>query len=242
MIQWNTYWWEIGMPWGDHHPDPVNRDWYGRDAVKTDAAGRLNLDILYKPCYFDDIRASRLYCSGCISSTATFGKGYYRFEYRLPLGRNIWPAIWLCGVESWPPEIDIMEGWTGSCRRDYRRCLPWKNNIFPTVHYKEGYDNKVLSLHDGLFAGTLACRQPFYDRCVCELVWADEMIAFWYNNRCVATVTDPNILAALDHPMHVIIDLFCGHDFDLEDFKDYQDNGRKFTIYNFTYQPKDQRP
>ena len=237
MIYWKNMMWEVGMRWGNHHPDTRNKDWYGEEAVSI-VDDELQLNILHRPRRFDV--GVREFCSGCLSSIDHVHHGLYNFEYTLPMGRNLWPAIWLCSANLWPPEIDIMEGWTGAkffgkVRRDYRR-LPWKNNIFPSLHYTDGGKVKCLSLHDGLLKGTMACRQPMGERCTCDMIWNKDGIEIFYNKHLVARYSGKKVLALLDEPMTIILDLFCGYNYTLEDQKDYNRNGQAFIIHDFNYQ------
>src|SRR3546814_683667 len=36
--------------------------------------------------------------------------GQYEWVARMPNRRGSWPALWLLGVNGWPPEIDVYEG------------------------------------------------------------------------------------------------------------------------------------
>lgn len=56
------------------------------------------------------------YTSGLITTEPSFSTTYGRFvaSMKLPLGKGLWPAFWLLPVDkSWPPEIDVMEAFTG---------------------------------------------------------------------------------------------------------------------------------
>lgn len=53
------------------------------------------------------------YTSGMISSATAHSQTYGYFEIccRVPPGRGFWPAFWLLPLaETWPPEIDVLEG------------------------------------------------------------------------------------------------------------------------------------
>ncbi|TAQ89902.1 hypothetical protein B7494_g1770 [Chlorociboria aeruginascens] len=58
------------------------------------------------------------YLSGTVNAkdyiTVTVGGGYdFTGDFLAPVVKGTWPAFWLTGVNSWPPEIDLAE-WKGS--------------------------------------------------------------------------------------------------------------------------------
>jgi beta-glucanase (GH16 family) len=50
--------------------------------------------------------------SGKILYNKPFHFGYFEIVCKIPRTGSAWPAFWLSGAESWPPEIDIFEFWT----------------------------------------------------------------------------------------------------------------------------------
>ena len=69
------------------------------------------------------------YCSGLISSQASFVQeyGYFEIRARVPAGEGLWPAFWLLPArEEWPPEIDVFE--ILGHRPD---------KVYMTVHYRD---------------------------------------------------------------------------------------------------------
>jgi hypothetical protein len=62
----------------------------------------------------------------------TFPNWEVRGEFQAPSGRGTWPAFWLTGVNSWPPESDILE-YKGDARNwfnTYRNASGgWSNTI-----------------------------------------------------------------------------------------------------------------
>lgn len=57
------------------------------------------------------------YLSGTVHASQTFtvsaGSGFdIQAEFQATTTKGTWPAFWLTGVDSWPPEIDIAE-WKG---------------------------------------------------------------------------------------------------------------------------------
>ncbi|KAH8425185.1 glycoside hydrolase family 16 protein [Aspergillus melleus] len=58
------------------------------------------------------------YLSGAVHSATTFtveeGSGFnIEAEFQAPVGTGTWPAFWLNGANTWPPEIDLAE-WKGT--------------------------------------------------------------------------------------------------------------------------------
>ncbi|PWY65603.1 putative glycoside hydrolase [Aspergillus heteromorphus CBS 117.55] len=58
------------------------------------------------------------YLSGTVYAAQTFtveaGSGFdIQAEFQAPTEKGTWPAFWLTGVDSWPPEIDLAE-WKGT--------------------------------------------------------------------------------------------------------------------------------
>ena len=52
------------------------------------------------------------YRSGMVTTAGHFEFTYGQVEFRAlaPLGRGLWPALWLLPADrTWPPEIDVME-------------------------------------------------------------------------------------------------------------------------------------
>jgi beta-glucanase (GH16 family) len=57
---------------------------------------------------------TKAYTSGMIQSHPSFNftYGYFEMRAKLPGGDAEWPAFWSVPADySWPPEIDVMEGW-----------------------------------------------------------------------------------------------------------------------------------
>ncbi|RHZ49656.1 glycoside hydrolase family 16 protein [Aspergillus thermomutatus] len=62
------------------------------------------------------------YLSGAVHSATTFtveaGSGFdIQAEFQAPTAKGTWPAFWLNGANTWPPEIDLAE-WKGIIPRD----------------------------------------------------------------------------------------------------------------------------
>ena len=249
MIKWKGFEWMNGQPWGVAHPHK-NQVWYADESetsVTTD--GNLVLKINNTPKYFSEIGHSKSFGCGCISTYQHFVYGDFHFEYKLPVGIHLWPAIWLSGVHSWPPEIDIVEGWSGNgyfCKNkpDYKR-FPLFNNIHPGVFFARNGET-VYGKGYGSFGSdraTYSWLQKLNDWNTCDLIWRKDLIEVYYNGHRVMKITENDeakgyyILDGIRSEMYICIDSWTGDNFTQEDYKQYKEKGSPFIVKDFTYEP-----
>lgn len=232
-----------GEEWGLAHPNPTRHFWYDETAIsKIDNDRVLIFDIKKHPRYFDEIEQTKDWGIGCVTSTKTFRYGTFEFMYRLPVGAYLWPAIWLSSSLRWPPEIDIMEAWSGygwlcKGKPNYRR-FPFFNNIHPGLIYKDGEKN------GGSGYGCLGSDRVTYSWWqklgkvnTCKLVWTPDVIEFYYNDHRIAQITERDTVSRFHDPMYLKFDLFLCEEFSNEQFEWYKENGRPFEVMDFTYTP-----
>ena len=108
--------WQIGQAWGRVHFQYPHQ-YYSDSAVQVNR-GKLRLSNRYTPKKFvhNDSTYIVPYGVGCINSYHSFSAkyGYFAIRSKNPRGTATWPAFWLTGKHSWPPEIDIFEMY-GEC-------------------------------------------------------------------------------------------------------------------------------
>ncbi|KAL2181199.1 glycoside hydrolase family 16 protein [Thermothelomyces heterothallicus CBS 202.75] len=110
--------WNYLYPWGsDHNGAARMRESQVSlsDGVLTLRATRVDGEA---PAHHGGKEIAIRYLSGAVHAKEHFnvaaGGGYdFAGEFRAPVARGTWPAFWLTGVDSWPPEIDMAE-WKGS--------------------------------------------------------------------------------------------------------------------------------
>jgi hypothetical protein len=223
--------WRIGRNWGIAHPD--HTCWCSGDMVFTrhDAvnssydAARLGIGKEYREFY------SQTYPwkVGYISSVDTFKYGAFTFFFILPRGRHLWPAIWLTDGKTWPPEIDIVEGWTNdkSEKHPYRKYshdifpICCTNKIFPGLVTGNCLENKGGKSYYNLFHGT---NSKYMDTDLginsCMLEWNPNKIAVWYNGHKVMEETNPDMLRWFNESdgMEIHLDNYVMNEFSFKDF------------------------
>ena len=243
LFDWKGYGWMNGQPWGVAHSDK-NQLWYSNeDCVKKDHNDNLILSVVDDAKYFDgDINHTKPYGCGYISTLERFRFGHFEFKYILPIGVHLWPAIWLSGWDNWPPEIDIVEGWSGEgyfCKNkpNYKKFIGL-NRIHPGVFYGRDGDN-VFGKGYGNF-GTNNLTYQWYQNLKkenrCDLFWYPDSVKVYYNFHKVMDINDKNILNGLDSDMYVCLDCAVSNCFTEDDYKEYNTNGSPFIITDFNYE------
>ncbi len=245
-ITWKGYEWMNGQPWGEAHPDKTQL-WYAdeTEAIKimcNDNIGIL-LDINNNPRYFPDIDQTKPFGCGCISTVETFLYGHFHFEYILPIGIHLWPAIWLSGADDWPPEIDIVEGWSGNGyfiknQPNYKKFIGF-NYIHPGVYYGKDSEGNVLGKGFGSLGTkntTYQCYQKLNHKLnTCDLYWYPDHVKAYYNNHLVMDITEKEILDGLNGRMYICMDSWIWNNFSQKDFENYKTKGSPFVITDFKY-------
>jgi beta-glucanase (GH16 family) len=117
-------WYMNGYPWG--HTNNLGFQWEYNDASAISVgAGNLHITANNTPVWgnvADYLPPNQLmsdgnpnyrqfnFTSGCIYSKASYLYGLFEIRCKQPPGKGFWPAFWMIGASSWPPEVDIFEG------------------------------------------------------------------------------------------------------------------------------------
>lgn len=230
IINWSGYEWLTQERWGSIHKDK-SYCWYDPSAVQITLKGYLNLKTQYNPKEFPHIGVRSKIGVGLVSCVNEFGPGTFEIEARLPYGKNLWPAFWMWSWDSWPPEIDVFEGYTHG-RPDYLR-LNWNKpwawwHIDSNVHYNRG-DKNVMKGPKSHFMGF---KNPTKDFIKYKLDWSLDSLKFYYNDRLVRTIDDTLIMKQINSTkMNVVINNHVTKDMPYSEIPD-----SNFTIKYFKYE------
>jgi len=167
--------WSEGHEWGEFHPSfPYQYYGKGTEFIEPDK-NEININ----------------YGIGLVTSNQSFKYGYYEMNCILPLGKLLWPAIWLTAVKSWPPEIDILEAYSGK-RSDYSNQfgIPFVK-FEPNIHYgfvenntKKSYGAKVYPIPNN----------PTKRPTTFALHWTESFIKFYYDGYLIFKTEKKEIL------------------------------------------------
>ena len=230
-IKWCGYEWITQERWGEIHPDKKHW-WYDESCVSIDESENLHLLTKKNPREFPGTGISEIGV-GLVSCTHKFGYGIYSIDAKLPEGNNLWPAFWMWSWDSWPPEIDIFEGYSNRRGKYFK---PRLRNIFgfwnvqTNVHYKDGKNNRMAGGRTHFFG----FKNPSKNFINYSLIWDRNSIQIYYNNRLVRSIDDKYIMKQLeDKKMNVIINNGITDGIDLS--KKIPDSD--FIVKNFRYSP-----
>ncbi len=189
-IKWQGYEWLTQEKWGQYHPDtPIV--WYDPSAVEFDS------DTLILKCrpnekIFDGVKIP--IGIGLISCTTEFGYGKFEICAKLPNGTFTWPAFWMWSFESWPPEIDVFEGYSkrsGYFNWSLRSLIGKFWAVNSNIHLGKLPNNYML----GPKSHWLGWRSPSKKFNKYGLIWTDSEIKILFNNRVVRKITDEKVIS-----------------------------------------------
>lgn len=239
-FEWMGYEWMCSPKWGTTHPDNKNT-WYSRDAVNVInnelhlTVHRLPKNIKDDPHYvdefgaFDSTKPYKPYGIGLVRTTGEFGYGTYEIECMLPEGCNLWPSFWFSGDNSWPPEIDVFEGYTSNIGSYRSNLIMYR--VEPNVHYSDRRtgEHKQIGAKKVL---SLIIKKGKTNKF--KMVWKPDSISIYYNGIRVRKVTNDDILYQFrENKMHPILNLMVN-----ESFNDYNlAEEPTMVVKNFKYTP-----
>lgn len=107
--------WDNYYPWGRDHNGTARM--YASNIILNDGVLELRAELLSKDVgsSSSDPHLPIRYRSGAVHAKVpiTVTKEYPLYEisgeFKAPIAPGTWPAFWMTGVDSWPPETDILE-------------------------------------------------------------------------------------------------------------------------------------
>ena len=198
LVEWRT-----GMPWGRVHPD------YDHQIMTQSSVSEFYEEIRLSHLPFADEyifpdgerKGEKVYPSidcGVIYYGAPFKYGVFQISCILPLSDYAWPAFWLTGKDSWPPEIDWFEFMPKRINEKGRYLL--STNIHSNKAERSyGYRiNEDIMDKEITFTG----------------VWEKEYISFYYNGILIRKITNKKVIKAMDQEMILVIGTGASSDYE----------------------------
>lgn len=198
-ISWSGYDWIKQERWGQIHPQKPHW-WYDPTKVLIDSRDVLHLTTGFNPKYFTEIDYTSPIGVGLVSCTTPFSYGDFEISAKLPQGLNLWPAFWLWSFSSWPPEIDILEGFS-FFSPDFRtipsESLSFLKKLFSgkkrktsefvlkrNLHYLDNSGEKISLNTENPFRDTnfFTKKDLTATFVTYKLEWHPEVIKIWYDD------------------------------------------------------------
>ena len=255
--------WITQQAWGICHPNKTN-SYYSNDAVFVDDDGYMHLHVFdqhKKLTIWDsdknkNVEVHPRFGIGLVTCCDVFTYGKFTFVAKLPRGPRLWPSIWLYDADTWPPELDLFEGYSnrfggyfniltskfsntisdsfklafkGINPSRTRSLLNWclEPNLSNTDGHTKPYNNfSNWSVLDRL-------RRPDKDFVEYTLDWRKDKIRFIFDGLLIREITDPVLVSQFhDRKLRLIMNLEVTPEYTN---KDYARLKREFIIKSFKY-------
>lgn len=189
----NLSMWEEASGWWEQPYHPGNlRQWFDPAQVRVGPEG-LELHSVVKSRDFPGITIPN--AIGMIQTKQAWSSGIFKFVAKLPKGKFLWPALWLSGVESWPPEIDLLEGYSDNTL-DYSGGKILQSN----VHFKYG----VVQAHIG--GSNHYLPNKVTEEFIEYIIWLEkDFIRMYYNGYLVKEITNAGVLAGMTGTQKLVL-------------------------------------
>jgi beta-glucanase (GH16 family) len=252
MIEWCGYKWDSAMEGGRLiHPDSPWQ-WYSERCSTVDSGGNLHLKIMKSHRqirYFDGTLYSSDYGVGTLRTRDRFDYGTFSCEMKMPKGLNMSASFWLSGDDSWPPEIDIEEGWSedGNWLHDTTDKFPWVLKSWRTTS-NVVFLNKKGDKKSKKYAGSrnilriLQPLDPTENFIEYKCVWKPDSITFYANGKKVRKICSRIAKKLAEnnekpgHSMRAILNIWMGNPAEKEVRMDSE-----LVVRNFKYTPLDNK-
>lgn len=185
-----------GHKWGAYHANNLSQYWSDDNVIWVD--DKVILTTKLEPKEFDN-NIVIPYSIGVVESKNAYKYGYFEAIGHFPISKGQWPAFWLTGANSWPPEIDIVEGYSkGDTYNNARRLQSNVHYTVDGIKKMAGAVNHPLMKHD-------KSQQSMHVHGHFAMLWEADKIEFYYNGYLVRRITSKKVLDAMNEPMKVMV-------------------------------------
>ena len=234
MINWCGYKWDSVMEGGRRIHTGQPWEWYCDECVYVDSDNVLHLKIMEKPTeiqHWDGKTYKPTMAVGIVRTRNPFDYGTFSCKLKMPKGKNISASFWLSGVDSWPPEIDIEEGWP-----EKGNWFHWTSELFPWLYPSWRTTNNVVYLDkkgdesSRRYAKSknvswfLQPKDPSDNWVEYSCIWTPDDIRFFANGRHTRKISNKIARKLIEnntsdsHTMRAIINIWSGNP-DIQDVR-----------------------
>ena len=204
----NTKDWGYGQPWGDFHPEHLYQYYDTKGELCYTSDNSLVLELKNAPKTWKKSELPKWKQSdllpdtftipvgvGMLHSKSSWQYGWFEAWIQLPEGKDYWPAFWLSGNNSWPPEIDILEAYSHHGSKYAKPGIfNWfkklNQKIQPNLHYGD-VATETKQMYGARDIPIAKVTERFVQY-VC--LWEEDRIEIYYDGIMVFKCTDSEIL------------------------------------------------
>jgi len=235
VFSWAGFEWKTEKSPGVSFHEDNPHMWYNDDCARVQSDGLLCLNAKYMPKRYIDSHGKECFpeiAVGLVKSRKVFWHGKYEVCCKLPQGKWLWPAFWVYGDKTWPPEIDIFEGysdgkgsyrnfqWTRPCTKYAVKTNAWKG-VYPDQKQFGGQQHKAMK-DPGKY--------NYF-----TMLWTKNKVDILFNSKLVRTFDDKKLLSQMNEQgVHVLLNNGC-----CNDAKDLDASYKPSTFFvkSFIYDP-----
>lgn len=182
-------------------------NYYSPECVSIDNNGYLHLKIKKQFATMtcdDGSRGASPWCCGRVECNTTTSYGTYIWHAKMPAGSSLWPALWLCGREQWPPEIDCVEGYSANDSDSYYNGCSM--NLKTDVHYKQLCNNLHIGGKGFSSLLYLLFHKEFDEW---KIVWTPKEIKIYWNGIKIRSCKKSEVISYFnsENKMYAIMNL-----------------------------------
>lgn len=200
--------WRYGQPWGDFHPEYLHQYYDSNGSityVKPEDGLVLELkkdSRVFKKSELESWKKTDSMPEeftipvkvGMVSSKQSWQYGWFEAWIKLPEGSPYWPAFWLSGLSSWPPEIDVLEAYShNGSKYESKSWFGFKRpnrKIQPNLHYGNTEDGTKKDYKP--VDVPVANSTKRYVQYVCH--WEQDFIKIYYDGILILEIRNPKVL------------------------------------------------
>lgn len=235
-LEWHAY---THTKWDSSRYDNA---YFGIVGVKKTFRGNkesISLTITKSPKYFrpgeiienySKDGKEKLYCCGeLIGDAVSYGE--LEWKVTMPEYPNLWPALWLYGKDSWPPEIDLLEGYTG--KNGYVENI-FRTTLESNIHIRKNHEEGTHINIGAKGIPTLLYKLLHKKVDTYKVIWTPDYIKFYFNGIRTRIIKDTTILSDfnINPKMYPVMNMMI-----LDGYKHPDDFEPEMIIHDFKYTP-----
>jgi hypothetical protein len=149
--------WNMYYPWGKDHngsarmyPDQVILEPNGVMKITAQRVQKSEGNSSKDPWLKINFHSGAIHLKEQIKVSNNLPKWMISGDFQVPTDKGSWPAFWITGSKTWPPEIDIMEfkgsniNWQNTATGPNWNNVSWQNKLTPISDAAHWHNYKII--------------------------------------------------------------------------------------------------